>query len=457
MLGGGERQIGCPYHKDGVVLNSDGSLLYCAPKSKEIGSALNNSALKIFNSNLKERQRIKKEHCKNCIHDYHAPITYSEYKKEVLSNYSKKLVLKHHQIIKFSFLIKPFAKSKKNLIFIIGWYGTETVGDKAILGGILDFYKKKYNNCSFVIGSLFPFITERTVNEIDIEAKIVDSTKFDLIKYSIMATEVVMGGGPLMDLDVLSIPLIAFRTAKAFKKHTVVFGSGLGPLTFDVHINSVKEILRLSDEIKLRDSFSYNIATGWTKRNDIKLTGDPAVDYVKKISSKISSNKKNELACFLREWTYEYARNFTKSEFEINKINFEKGVVLKINELVKKYNIKTVKLYSMHNFTVGNDDRDFARYFINKYFPNNSFISYEKKLSTVKSIIEAMKSSKINLCMRFHSVLFANTLKTNYLAIDYTQGGKIKKYLSDNNQLNKIITIGSLINENENSNCKYIR
>lgn len=73
------RTIACPYQSRAVVLDSRGGLAYCAPKSKILGNALEQSALGIYRSNLGERRRIRKEHCHDCIHDYHAEITLREF------------------------------------------------------------------------------------------------------------------------------------------------------------------------------------------------------------------------------------------------------------------------------------------------------------------------------------------------------------------------------------------
>ena len=52
-----------------------------------------------------------------------------------------------------------------------------------------------------------------------------------------------------------------------------------------------------------------------------------------------------------------------------------------------------------------------------------------------------MHHAEFNLCMRFHSVLFAETLGVPYLAIDYTNGGKIKAFLEAKNKLNRLISL----------------
>jgi hypothetical protein len=58
-----------------------------------------------------------------------------------------------------------------------------------------------------------------------------------------------------------------------------------------------------------------------------------------------------------------------------------------------------------------------------------------------------MQSSELNICMRFHSVLFAETLKTNFLALDYTLGGKIAAYISENSESKNLLTINQLIKD----------
>ena len=50
-------------------------------------------------------------------------------------------------------------------VCILGWYGTETLGDRAILDGIIRIYNEVENESIFYIGSLHPLLTERTIIE----------------------------------------------------------------------------------------------------------------------------------------------------------------------------------------------------------------------------------------------------------------------------------------------------
>lgn len=450
VLSGGKRLIGCPYHLNGVVLNSKGELAYCAPKSSIIGNTLDKSSLRIYKDNLKEKQRVLDENCENCIHDYHAPITYQERKRDLDEGYWKSIMS-----LNSDYKLKQFRNIEPKKIgdfqvFITGWYGTETVGDKAILGQIIEeLYETYGDTISVVVSSIYPIITKRTLHELQQPRVTVVPVYAREFLESVKGSDiVVMGGGPLMDLNELSIPLLAFRLARFSGYTTIVYGCGLGPLTNQKCIEAVKEILNIADIIKLRDSKSIELAHTWLiKEKKIELSGDPAKKYLERYLPKDKKiQEKNVLTCFLREWTSEYLSG-SESEFEQLKDEFELGLSSFIKKKAHEIGATEIFLDHMHNFTIGNDDRDFSRYFINKYFENFDIpIFYNKQLSTIDTIVNSMLSSSHNISMRFHSVVFAHTLGTDFTAVDYTMGGKILNYLKDNNCSERMMTIHNLAN-----------
>lgn len=449
-MSGGKRLIGCPYQLTGVVLNSRGELAYCAPKSDIIGNSLDKSSLQLYKDNLQEKQRVIKDDCGNCIHDYHAPITYRERKRALDEQYWRSIIT-----LSSDYKLKQFGKiePKKNgefQIFITGWYGTETVGDKAILGQIIDeLYEAYGTDIAVVVSSIFPIITKRTLKELkfdNVEVSAVYSQEF--IEYVKGSKLIVMGGGPLMDLDELAIPLLAFRLAKSAGQKTIIYGCGLGPLNNLNCINAVKEILNIADTIKLRDNKSIELAKSWlNKVMEVELSGDPAKKYLNRyLAKEIKPKEKVVLTCFLREWTFEYSKE-SMAEFDQLKIDFERGLASFIKRKAHEIQAQEILLDHMHNFAMGNDDRDFSRYFIKTYFKDFEIpISYNKRLSTVSSVVDSMLDSSYNICMRFHSVVFAHTLNTDFTAIDYTRGGKILNYLNDNNCSQRMLTIDNLAN-----------
>ena len=453
ILLGGKRTIGCPYHNKGININAKGELAYCAPKSKIIGNAINESSSLIYKENLKEKKRILTEECSDCIHDYHSSITYQEQIKIYKDGFQKKFFKLYSvkKVLKLSNFLKPPKLSKSDYnILILGWYGTETVGDKAILGGIINSYKSKFEErLNVIVGSLYPFVTHQTLKELKIDAEVVNTSNFEFLRYSKKCNEVIMGGGPLMDLNELYVPLLSFSVAKKYNKKRTVYGCGLGPINQGKYKKAIGEILALSNDIKLRDKNSQAYALEHFNISNTEMIGDPAKVYLNSISPHLKPKKTKKLSLYLRDWEYLYAKGkMTEADFATVKSQFEKGLAMFIKMKAKELKVDTIEFNHMHNFVVGGDDRDFSRRFIKVHFQDDKRISYSPKLSTVNSIAESMKNSELNICMRFHSVLFAETLKTNFLAVDYTLGGKIEAYMSENNQCNNLFTINQIIEKN---------
>lgn len=453
ILAGGDRLISCPYRTNGVVLNSRGDLSYCAPKSEVLGNAIEESSYALYRENLSEKERIFKEDCSNCIHDYHAPLSYDEKVKE-FDEVRWRLKLSFEPDCSLSYFNRIKAKRNKQdnkQFFITGWYGTETVGDKAILGQVInELYNEYGDNIEIIVTSLFPIITERTIRELKTnKVRVVFVYSEDFVSYIKGSDAVLIGGGPLMDLEELSIPLNAFRIARYYRKKTIIKGCGLGPLYYPKYQRAVKEILQLSDVIELRDYKSVEQAKKWLANHDhISMIGDPAKKYLSQYKLNTPLPKTNKImTCFLRELTSEYAKE-SLQEFDLLKIKFEKQLSGFLKEKALELGVDEIRLEHMHNFECGNDDRDFSRRFIREYFSDFSIpISYNKRLSTVESIVESMQQSSFNVCMRFHSVVFAHTLETRFCAIDYTRGGKIFNYLQDNNCSENLVSILDIIKE----------
>ncbi|NNC84633.1 MAG: polysaccharide pyruvyl transferase family protein, partial [Bacteroidia bacterium] len=138
-------------------------------------------------------------------------------------------------------------------ITIIGWYGTETIGDRAILAGILQSLKNSYSDIEIKLGSLFPFFSERTLSEdaelyteftgMNIPIELFNSKKINELDDALKDSDLlIMGGGPLMHIHPLFMVEYAFKKAKKLGKQTVVMGCGVGPLFKKIHQKSLFNI-----------------------------------------------------------------------------------------------------------------------------------------------------------------------------------------------------------------------
>lgn len=467
MLAEGKpRQTGCPYHTKGVILTAKGELLYCSPKSPVLGNALTQSPSQIYFSNLDKRREIIKKDCDSCIHDYHVPPTFREklsfylesrrrgrlYDCESLVNQAKRLPSSPKAIADVSTLCS-------DKVLIVGWYGTETAGDKAILWSIIHRLRSRSHPPKQIyISSLEPFICQWTVNEMELgDIGVVETFAKEFEHTCQHVDEIVVGGGPLMDIKALNHMLYAFIQGAKSGAINRVEGCGIGPLSSPLYTQVVKQMLRLSHHATLRDENSAHRCRTEFSISNVVVTPDPAVEYVEAIKAQphlLSIDpplgKTRNVACFLRKWGREYAGELDEPDYIATKNAFETEVVKLILYIAKYQSVENIHLLPMHTFYLGGDDRIFNRH-LAKDITNHSEL--ESQATDVKfargpisplEILQSMHHAQFNICMRFHSVLFAETLGVPYLAIDYTGGGKIKAFLEKKGKLDCLISLQDL-------------
>jgi MoaA/NifB/PqqE/SkfB family radical SAM enzyme/polysaccharide pyruvyl transferase WcaK-like protein len=480
---GKPRESGCPYQSEAVGLDSKGNLLFCSPKSPILGSCLERSAAILYEENQAVRESIIQRYCGDCIHDYHAAPS-----KESLMESKQEMLLRKQMSVRQSIInastlsaVPPmsFQWSKFKRPLIVGWYGTETAGDKAIISDIIQRLKNANPHIQITIASLYPFVTSRTLYEIGAEdIRIVKTYSIEYIEACKSADVIIMGGGPLMRMEPLGFVLTAFSEARKANIPCIIEGCGIGPLiepvekpsvhpsanlfktvsgmlpvppstaVIDEYILAVKQILWLSTQIRVRDKASLSWVIENTGRMDASCTDDPAAGFVegweKGTFQEQTIHHEEYFACFLREITFEYTNGMPSTDFLVFRECFEKELGEMVCNIRKKTGLKPL-LMPMHTFAVGIDDRDFARRFANTYLQEGD-CDIGNKVYSPQDILSVMSRSKFNVCMRFHSVLFAEKLDVPFVAIDYTGGGKIKGFLNDQKKLEFMIDRAEISN-----------
>lgn len=327
-------------------------------------------------------------------------------------------------------------------ITIIGWYGTETIGDRAILAGLISFFNKSYENFEIKLGSLYPFFSERTINEDysfykeiikkDIEIELFNSKNSEELSMTIKDSDlVIMGGGPLMDLDELFMVEYAFKKAKKLKIKTALLGCGVGPLFHKKYRKSVLNISLHSDIIILRDNKSKDnleeIYKEFNKSFNSKLVNtsyDPAVECTLEFNKLHTIINKDYIAINLREFPLEYNKNNDSK-------NINKELEKFIESISVKFKDREIRLIPMHYFHVGGDDRVFLNAIALKLQKGN--IKVQNPNLTLKETIEVYSNAYFNIGMRFHSVVLQTISSGKNYVLDYTEPkkGKIFGFLSD--------------------------
>lgn len=460
------RAAGCDWKSRGVTLTSKGELLYCAVQSKILGDAKEEKSNNLYWKNSDHLKEIVQNKCATCHHDYEG---FSD-RKLFVKNFAKEVIQKlpdyasiisHNSIIKYK-NFDHFTKTKKlldwskniiieqkdlvpNQVLICGWYGTETLGDKAILGGIINKIKEFNNNTIVHLASLEPYVSEMTsfqMNELGIN-KILDiqSAKEKVING--YYEKVIMGGGPLMSsVSEVTQMLELFTHSKKVGAENIIWGCGIGPL-FEGHINNqvIKQLLAISNKIYVRDSGSQKLLTNELeidKYSNVAI--DPAFEWIMNNKSSNTERKSKQIILALRDWPLkEYASDIDKKKALNIKESFEEQIQRFISALLKNNQGFKIIPFCMHKYATGGDDRFFYKKLL-KNFPEvleNLDMQHRTPLCDLKLFQE----SSFVLAMRYHSTVFSIATKTPFISIDYTRGGKITGLLQDVSLDDRLIEI----------------
>lgn len=442
ILTGGKRLIGCPYQlSDAINLDCRGQYAVCAPKGTPRPLSEHQATL---NESFLERLKIRSKYCESCIHDYHYEWTPEFQLEQRLAEEKNAALPVPQNPTEEPGSTIDFTKLKH--IVIAGWYGTETAGDIAILRGILAEYLALNKSLRFTILSLFPYYTRATVQSfpIDWQNRIQVSGYQNLSAHEALAKAdlLVMGGGPLMDIPQVHLIASLFNFTHQHGKLSLVEGCGMGPLNNPDYRESVLNIVRLATQVRVRDQASKDFLLKHGIAKDIIVRKDPSDTYLKDFKQTWRKNESRVIRCYLRQLTSEYPQDTTSDQAEENIITF-------LTNLLAWYPEYQVELWPMHYFPIGWDDREFAARLAQKI--NSPRLTPILKPQLPDEILKSMAEAEFCVCMRFHSVVFAENVGAPYMAVDYTNGGKIRAFLKEAQLENKIVNLQTIKNLSKDS------
>ena len=309
-------------------------------------------------------------------------------------------------------------------ITVLGWYGTETIGDRAILSGIFDIYANMpIDSFEVKLGSLIPHLTERTWFEDKDFYKAISNGKLknfsifysldkSLLKNNIEKSDmVIVGGGPLMDIKLMHMLRYAFRYAKKKNKKTALVGCGWGPLHEDEYIKITSDLVDLSDVTIFRDSKSQELCLQYKCRNcNIYSSVDPAFFAARFFRSTHTRCDNKHISVNLRELYVTDEK--TEGKFSLDYcLNF-------INCLLETYPTESIVLIPMHTYYFGGDDRIILNKICMRL--NNERVCVQNEPLSLEKTMELYYNSSISVGMRFHSILLQTVLNGCNYVLDYT-------------------------------------
>ena len=318
-------------------------------------------------------------------------------------------------------------------IAVIGWYGTETIGYRAILSGIINMISGTYGDFECKLGSFNPTLSERTIledydhfcvsaNKEDFSISIFDSSRVVELDAAIKWADIlILGGGPLMDCIQLYMVEYAFKVARKKKTKTAILGSGMGPLVKQEYIRSSLSIISNSDLTVFRDSKSLSIYHELSMKaaSDCLASIDPAVfaaDVFNKQNKGIEKENKIISLNFREILSDSYPGVTTEQIFSLFKDLLINLASNESNDLL---------LVPMHTFRVGGDDRYLLNGLANA--ANMPNIQVQNKPLTLEETMSVYYHSRFCVGMRFHAILLQTILNGKNYIFDYTdsKNGKI--------------------------------
>jgi polysaccharide pyruvyl transferase WcaK-like protein len=323
-------------------------------------------------------------------------------------------------------------------IVIIGWYGTETIGDRAILAGLFDLLRESSAAGGFevALGSMYPFFTRRTLSEDLPFLRLcagnpqLDVTLFDVQQPQELDAAIrrcdalVMGGGPLMGFPSLFMVEYAFARARRLGKRTLVLGCGVGPMRRRIYEQSLLGIIRRADATVLRDETSrleYERIAGSAATRCASAI-DPAVfAALRYVAANPTPGKEDLAVACLRDFPEEY-----KMRRQIDAQAINRAVADAVRRLCAG---RKTLLLPMHCFGVGDDDRCFLNRLCRE--AANPAMAVQNDPLTLCQTMEQLRRARLCIGMRFHSVVLQTVLNGRNLVLDYTDPatGKIGSFL----------------------------
>ncbi|GAA4648613.1 hypothetical protein GCM10023116_08820 [Kistimonas scapharcae] len=454
------RLAGCDWQHRGATITAKGELAYCAVKSNALMKNIaEGSPIQAYFGNQTHLQEIINKECANCHHDYVGIPAPSQYRRLMFSQIDEKLRVKatlrkipgfsqlnrlrhkhyYRKLLNY-FIEQPECINQANKtvkqVLICGWYGTETLGDKGIIGGVIHTLRQHLgNDVQFTIVALYPYISEMTRGQMPElhGARIVPPE--DGVGLANHMDYVVFGGGPLMAIDSLAPMQAIFERAKSGKACTIVAGCGVGPLGETWHNHSISRILQLSDIRVYRDARSRDYAEQiGTDTTLDAVAEDPAFTWLATVSDQLPKQQKRTekqiLLLGLRDFPYrEYARHIPEKAALAIKNNYEQVVIDGLTKLVAQRPDLVIRPLPMCTNHFGSDDRWFYRRLFRNQHQLADALDYSLLGPELPPIdyCKEFRNADALLAMRFHSLVFGLGLGINAVGLDYTLGkGKVR-------------------------------
>lgn len=320
-------------------------------------------------------------------------------------------------------------------VLITGWYGTETTGDKAILGEIIHCLKSYNPNMQFVITTIDEKVSRQTNQELDL----LDHVELIPIEYGYQprvirnVDAVIMGGGPLMDSGQLENVWKIFLQANKQGISKVIFGCGVGPIRGERAKRLISDICHLADAGFYRDEKSHAHALKLGGNPLLTWACDPSLGFLARWRKQstpeyatLDSPSSLHLTGLFREQTKEY---YPSPDLAEKNLWFARQIAGTFNGVSEGFSAAEYDLLPMHMYWKGNDDRIFNRKIARECSPELA-VNVVREYLPIGTLLDKLSHADVAMPMRYHGHLFSLALGIPFLSVNYTnKDGKVGNLL----------------------------
>ncbi len=304
---------------------------------------------------------------------------------------------------------------------IVGWWGSETVGDVAILGQLLRECEQVAPSAEIVLVSFRPEITRVTLDELgrpDVRLLPVGPASG---RAAVLSRLLIYGGGPLMESPRMLVWAVRTLLARAAGTRVLLYACGIGPIRSGRVELAVKTILRLSDHLILRDRSSLEWAYEVLGPGKGVVSVDPALHYASGTRRKGHPRREDQLALALRFPPSSYLDGADTNESADRLLDV---VAEAVNEVMKERALVLVGCVMHTGFEESDDHRVYERLAPRLDRPDRLRVPPGRH--TVDQVRREIEVSRALLTLRFHGMILALATETPFVAIDCVRpSGKI--------------------------------
>lgn len=299
-------------------------------------------------------------------------------------------------------------------VTIIGWWGSETVGDVAILGQLLDECTRVAKGRGLRIVSFAPAITRASLDELGRRDVKVVPVGLRSALTLLRSHAVIVGGGPLMESPSMRVWMWRLRLVRIVGAQVVLYGNGIGPVRSAAASKAIRGILDAATHIALRDRASLEWAAPQLRYREAVLCVDPAWSYARARRHAGSPRRQNVLALALRLPGKAYRAPDAEADADER---FLATLAAVLNRLAQERELRFEGCV-MHEGFADSDDRALYRR-LRERLVHPDGLQVASGPHTVAHVIRTMETSAAALTVRFHGFVIAAATETPVVAVDY--------------------------------------